>query len=126
MTEHISCDFKFNGTTCNSKQKWNSKTYQCGCKNHCKCKKGYSCNPRTCICENSKYFKSVADTSVTERDEIVIFMYIILRKRTSTIATYITSNPSINCRSKKARDCYILHAVLLMTKLILIIIIIIM
>ena len=126
MTEHISCDFKFNGTTCNSKQKWNSKTYQCGCKNHCKCKKGYSCNPRTCICENSKYFKSVADTSVTERNEIVIFMYIILRKRTSTIATYITSNPSINCRSKKARDCYILHAVLLMTKLILIIIIIIM
>ena len=124
MTEHISCDFKFNGTTCNSKQKWNSKTYQCECKNHRKCKTGYSGNPRTCICENSKYFKSVADTSVTECDEIVIFMYIISIKRTNTIATYITSNPSINCRSKKVRDCYILHTVLLMTILILIIIII--
>ena len=33
ITEHISCDFKFNGTTCNSKQKWNSKTCQCECKN---------------------------------------------------------------------------------------------
>ena len=124
MTEHISCDFKFNGTTCNSKQKWNSKTYQCECKNHRKCKTGYSGNPRTCICENSKYFKSVADTSVTECDEIVIFMYIISIKRTNTIATYITSNPSINCCSKKVRDCYILHTVLLMTILILTIIII--
>ena len=131
ITEHISCDFKFNGTTCNSKQKWNSKTYQCECKNHRKCKTGYSGNPRTCICENSKYFKSVADTSVTECDEIVIFMYIISIKRTNTIAikmtntiaTY-TSSPSINCRSKKVRDCYIPHTVLLVTILILIIIII--
>ena len=77
---YISCDFKFNGTTYNSKQKWNRKTYQCECKNHHKCKKGYSCNPRTWICKNSKYFKSVADTSVTEYDEIVIFMYIISTK----------------------------------------------
>ena len=30
-TEHISCDCKckFNGTTCNSNQKWNNKTCQC-------------------------------------------------------------------------------------------------
>ena len=131
ITEHISCDFKFNGTRCNSKQKWNSKTCQCECKNHRKCKKGYSCNPRTCICENSKYLKSVAGTSVTVCDEIVIFMNIISIKRTNTIAikmtntiaTY-TSSPSINCRSKKVRDCYIPHTVLLVTILILIIIII--
>ena len=25
-------------------------------------------NPSTCMCENSKYFKSIADTSVTEFD----------------------------------------------------------
>ena len=93
--------------------------------------KGYSCNPRTCICENSKYLKSVAGTSVTVCDEIVIFMNIISIKRTNTIAikmtnttaTY-TSSPSINCRSKKVRDCYIPHTVLLVTILILIIIII--
>ena len=27
-----------------------------------------------CICENSKYLKSVADTSVTNRDKIVVVM----------------------------------------------------
>ena len=39
-----------------SKQKWNNKTCKCECKNYDKCEKDYSCNPSTCICENSKYF----------------------------------------------------------------------
>ena len=75
MTENIShdCKCKFNSTTCNSKQKWNNKTCQCECKN-CNCEKDFSWNPSTCICENSNYLKSVADTSVTECDEIVIVM----------------------------------------------------
>ena len=66
MTEDISCDCKckFNSTTCNSKQKWNNKTCQCECKNYRKRKKDYSWKPSICICENSKYLKSVADTSV--------------------------------------------------------------
>ena len=52
MKEHISCDckYKFNSATCNSEQKWNNKTCQCECK-----------NPSTCICQNSKYLKSIAD-----------------------------------------------------------------
>ena len=31
MAKHISCDFKckFNGTTCNSNQKWNNETCRC-------------------------------------------------------------------------------------------------
>ena len=68
MTEHISCDCKckFNSTTCNSKQKWNNKTFQCECKNYCSCKKGCCWNPSRCICENSKYLKSIVDTSVIE------------------------------------------------------------
>ena len=55
MAIHILCDgkCKFNSTTCNSNQKWNSKTCQCECKNYCTCKKDYSSNPSTCICENS-------------------------------------------------------------------------
>ena len=67
MTEHISCDCKckFNSTTCNSKQNWNNKKCQCECKNYHKCEKGYSLNPRTCPCENSKYLKSITDASVT-------------------------------------------------------------
>ena len=68
MTEYISCDFecKFNSTTSHSNQEWNDKTCQCECKNYRKYKIDYSWNPSTCICKNSKYLKSIADTSVTE------------------------------------------------------------
>ena len=74
MAEHISfdCKCKFSSTICNSNQKWNNKTCQCECKNYHKCEKDYSWNPSTFINENSKYLKSVADTSVTYCDEIVI------------------------------------------------------
>ena len=79
MPKHISCDCKckFNSTTCKSKQKWNNKTYQYKCKNYLKCKKDYSWNPSTCICENSKYLKSIADTSVTKCDKIIIAMVLL-------------------------------------------------
>ena len=43
---------------------------------------------------------------------------------TNTTATNVTSTASTNCRSKKVRDCYILHTVLLVIILLLIIIII--
>ena len=84
MTEHISCNCKckFNSTTCNSKHKWSNKTCQCKCKNYHKFKKDYISNPSTCFCENSKYLKSIADTSVTECDEIVIVMDTIGTKKT--------------------------------------------
>ena len=49
MTEDISCDSKFNSTTCNPKLKWNSKTCQCECKSYCMCEKDYSLNPSKCI-----------------------------------------------------------------------------
>ena len=79
MTNNISCDckYKFNNATFNSKQKQNNKTCRCECKSYRKCKKDYSWNPSTCICEKSKYFKSVADTAVTKFDEIVIVMDIL-------------------------------------------------
>ena len=76
IPEHISCDFKckFNSTTCNSNQKWKNKTCKYECKNYCKCKEDYIWNSSKCICENSKYLKSIDYTSVTECDEIVIVM----------------------------------------------------
>ena len=82
MTKHISCDFKckLNSTTCNSNQKWNQKTCQYECKNYRKCKKAYSCNPSTCIYENSKYFKSIADTLKIACDEIISVMNIASKK----------------------------------------------
>ena len=55
-TEHVSCHCKckFTSPAYNSDQKWNNKTCQCECKNCCTCKRDYSLNPGTCICENSK------------------------------------------------------------------------
>ena len=76
--EHIlrDCKCKFNSTTCNSKQKWNNKICQCECKNY------RSWNLSTCIFENSKYLKCIADTSVTECDETVIAMDNLSTKKT--------------------------------------------
>ena len=75
-------------------------------------KKDYRSNPRTCICENSKYLKSIADTLIIKCDKILSVMDIVSTKNTNTIAT----NISINCHNKKVRhkiDCYILHTLLL-------------
>ena len=126
MTGHISrdCKCKFNSTICNSNRKWNNKTCQCEFKNYRKCKKDYSGNPSTCICENSKYLKRIADTSVTECDKLVIVMDTVSRKKTNTTPTNATSTASINCHSKKVRDNYILHTVLIVIILLLITIII--
>ena len=136
--EHIPYDSKckYNSTTYNSIQERNNKTCrtcQCECKNYCKCEKDYSWNPNTRIQESSKYLKSVADTSVTECDEITIALdniakttkktntmstkltntittkmtNTITKKRTNIIAINVASTTSINCPSKKVRDFYI-------------------
>ena len=122
ITEHISCDCKckFNSTTCNSNQKWNNETSQFKCKNYHKCKKDYSWNASTCICENIKYVKSIADTLVTVCDEIIIVMDIVSTKKRNPVATNGMSTALINYHSKKVRDCYILHTVLLVIILLLI------
>ena len=59
---------------------------------------------------------------MTECDEIMIVMDIT--KNANTIAINVTSTASISCQSKKVRDCYILHTVLLVIILLLTIIII--
>ena len=76
-----------NSTTYNSNQKWNNKTCQCECKYYYNCKKDYSCNPKTCICENSNYLKSIADTWVIACDKIISVMNIVSTNMTNTIAT---------------------------------------
>ena len=108
----------------------------CKCKNYHKCKKNFSWNPSKCICENSKYLKIFADTSVTECN-IIIVMDTIATKMTdiiaikltntittkikNTITTNVTSTLSINCHSRNIIDCYTLHTVLLVIILLLII-----
>ena len=72
------------------------------------------------MCENSKYFKSVADTSVTKSDKIVIFMNNLSTKKTNTISTCVTTTTLINCHSIKVRDCYIFNTALLVVILLLI------
>ena len=67
-------------------------------------------NPSTC--ENGKYLKSIADTSVIACDEIISVMDIVSTKMANTIAT----NASIKFHNKKLRykiDCYILQTVFL-------------
>ena len=117
MTEHVvyDCKCKFSNIVCDSNQKWNSKTCQCERKNYRTCKKDYSQNPSTCICENSKSLKSA---SVTECGEIISVVDIVSTKKID-----IKSTASINCHSIKLRDCYSLHKVLLAIILLLIIVI---
>ena len=74
-------------------------------------RKDYSWNSNTCICENSKHLRSFADILVTECDEIVIVMDNLLTNNANTIAADIMVTASINCHSKKIKDCYILHTV---------------
>ena len=74
--------------------------------------------------KNSKYLKSVVDTSVTECDEIVIGIDNLSTKRTNAVATNLTCTVSVSYYSKKASDCYILHTVLLAIILLVIITII--
>ena len=112
------CKCKFNSTTCNSNQKRNNKTCQCECKNYCTFKKDYSWNPSICICENRKYLKSIADTSVIKCDEIITAIDIVLTKKANSIATNNKSTASINFHNK------IVSKVLLAIILLLIIIII--
>ena len=47
-------------------------------------KKDYSWNPSIRICQNSKYLKSLTDTSVTKCDETVIVMNNLSTKKTNT------------------------------------------
>ena len=101
MIEHIHVIVNANSIVQHVIQ-WNKKTYQ---KNDHKCQKDYSWNPSTCICENSKYLKSVVDTSVTECDEIVIVMNNLSTKMANIITTKKTNTITTNIR-----DCYILHS----------------
>ena len=71
--------------------------------------KDYSWNSSTCICENSKHLKCIADTSVIECDEIITVLEIVSTKKTNAIVTNVTGTASRNCHNKKVRDCSILH-----------------
>ena len=60
--------------------------------------KDYSWNPYTCISENNKYLRSIADTSsVNACDEIISVIDIVWTKKTNAIA----KNVSIICYSDK-------------------------
>ena len=83
MTEHISCDCKcnFNSTSCNSHHKWKNKTRQCQYQSYHKRNESYSWNRRTCICDDSKNLKSVADNLEADCDEIIIVLDIVSTRK---------------------------------------------
>ena len=61
------------------------------------CKKDYSWNPSTCICQDSKHLKRIVDYSYSKIacDEII---YV-----TDIVSTNVTSTVSINSDDKKVR-----------------------
>ena len=90
---------------------WNNDTCQCECKTHRTCKKCYSWNPSTCICENGKCLQSIADTSVSVCNEIIHVMDIVSTNLENTIPTNVSRNfngKNVRCKM----DYYILHTVL--------------
>ena len=68
-----------------SQMEYSNGKYQSEYKKYRTCKKDYRWNPGTCICENGKYLKSIAGTSVIVYDEII----------------YVLSDVSINSDNKK-------------------------
>ena len=77
-------------------------------KNIVSLKKDYSWNPSTCIYENEKHLKSIADTSLTECDEIIIVIDNVSTKKTTI--TNVTGTASISRHTIKVRDFYIFHS----------------
>ena len=64
MRDHNSrdCKCKFSSTIVIQIKNGIIKQVNNKCKNYCSWKKGYSWNPSACICENSKYLKSITNT----------------------------------------------------------------
>ena len=88
--------------------------------------KNYSWNPITCICENGKNLKRIADTSVITCNEVIYAMDIV-STNVSIISANVTISMLKNSDDKKVRykiDCYILSTVLLVIMLLFIITII--
>ena len=67
----MECKCKFNGTKCNSNQRWNSHKYHCECKKYRICKRDYVWNPTTCNSENGKYLASIVDDSAIIYDKVM-------------------------------------------------------
>ena len=65
------------------------------------CKKDYSWNPSTCICENSRYLKSTGDDSVSVCDEIINISNSVSTALKNTIPTNVTNTVSIKSDIKK-------------------------
>ena len=73
LTKHISCECKciFDGSKCNSDQRWNNNKCQCKCRKRHLWKNDYSWNPATCSCENGKYLAIFMDDSAIMCDDVL-------------------------------------------------------
>ena len=67
------------------------------CKKYCTCKNYYS----TCICENSRYLKSIDDDSVIVCDEVINVRDNASTNETNAIPTNVKRFFSINSDDKK-------------------------
>ena len=85
------------------------------------CKKNYSWNPSTCICENSKHLKHIVADSVIACDKVIYVMDIVPINMTSTIPKNISANSDDKKVIYKI-NCYILHTTVLLVIILLLII----
>ena len=73
LAKHVTydCKCKFENTACNSNQNGIMKSANVSAKSYGMHKNNFNWNPSICICENERYSKSNADTSVLVCDEII-------------------------------------------------------
>ena len=65
--------------------------------------KGYNWKSSTCICDDSKYFKSIVDGSVIVCGEIMSVTNNVSRFVTNTVLPNVVNTASINSVNKKVR-----------------------
>ena len=70
--------------------------------------KDYILNRSTCICENSRYFKSTADNSIVCNKFVSVTDNVLTNIDTSIVSIYSDDKKGIY-----KMDCYILHTFLL-------------
>ena len=97
LVKHASydCKCKFENTACNSNQNGIMKSANVSAKSYGMCKKDYDWNPSTYICENGRYLKHIADTSVIASNKFMNAADTVSTNATNTIPTNFTTAVSV-------------------------------
>ena len=87
------------------KKKKNNDKCQCECKKYCMCKKDCTWNSSTCICQNSRYLKCIANDLVIIYDEVINIKNSLSINWVNTISKNVTSTVSVTYKITKKCQC---------------------